>query len=494
MIKRYLCAALTLALSVVALGVVLASPARAAATPIVTPIVTPRATPRPTLSLTPAAVIAGETFHAQGRVPRGGGRDLVLQALVGTTWRVLGRSRSARSGAYSITAVAPRPALGRLQVRVAFAVRQEPLAAAARVVVPVSTVTVVPQALTLTVPPSAVENSAVPMRVLAQPVRPGRRVVVEELVDTAWVARAAVNVGRRGTGWVAVPAGPAVAPRLFRAVVRAAAGAASMVSLPRIVSVVAPPSVAPAVAPTAAATARPAATPSASSMASASPSVTVAVAPPAPRPVMRLVYAVPSDMTPDEGLPNAISHEMRVVSDWFSGQTGGRRPAVEQVNGGFPAQLVRLPDTRSALEAAGTDAPGAIERAVDRARPRAAGEKLLIYVPVTAVGGCGFTTPTAAIFPMPSCDITPEVSTPGFPWGGTYLTAHEIAHVLGAVPSCAPHSDGKGHVDDDPRDLLYSGAQPRSWLSLALDPGHDDYFATGRTSCPDIADSAYWAA
>jgi hypothetical protein len=42
---------------------------------------------------------------------------------------------------------------------------------------------------------------------------------------------------------------------------------------------------------------------------------------------------------------------------------------------------------------------------------------------------------------------------------------------------------------DDPRDILYAGR--RDFANLMLDPGRDDYYATGN-SCADISTSALW--
>jgi hypothetical protein len=47
-------------------------------------------------------------------------------------------------------------------------------------------------------------------------------------------------------------------------------------------------------------------------------------------------------------------------------------------------------------------------------------------------------------------------------------------------------------VNDDPHDILYQGAQPRVWNDQRLDPGHDDYYDTGRADCAGIEGSPYW--
>ena len=104
---------------------------------------------------------------------------------------------------------------------------------------------------------------------------------------------------------------------------------------------------------------------------------------------------------------------------------------------------------------------------------------------------CGVTGGGISWLPERSCNIRPVPAD--WPFEGTYLTAHELTHNFGAVPGCAPHSVGGGHVGDDPRDLLYSGPLGRVWNNQMLDPGHDDYYGTG-TACGDIATSPFWTA
>ena len=79
-----------------------------------------------------------------------------------------------------------------------------------------------------------------------------------------------------------------------------------------------------------------------------------------------------------------------------------------------------------------------------------------------------------------------------FPEGASYLTAHEMTHALGAVPSCAPHSTGDGHVNDSNRDILYEGSDGRDWEHLVLDYNHDDYYDNTAGHCFDIKQDAVW--
>ncbi|HET9566349.1 MAG TPA: hypothetical protein VFP27_18045, partial [Mycobacterium sp.] len=54
---------------------------------------------------------------------------------------------------------------------------------------------------------------------------------------------------------------------------------------------------------------------------------------------------------------------------------------------------------------------------------------------------------------------------------------------------CAPHHWRAGHVPE-PSDLMYAGASP--WqLPPVIDIGHDDYYGSGASSCPDLSRSTY---
>jgi hypothetical protein len=117
-------------------------------------------------------------------------------------------------------------------------------------------------------------------------------------------------------------------------------------------------------------------------------------------------------------------------------------------------------------------------------------EKTVLWINAGS-GACGESGSSLVVMFEAACGIHPSAFS-RWPAGGTYLLAHEMTHSFGAVASCAPHWDGTGHVNDDPRDVLYQGSQARAWSSLILDPGHDDYYATGRTDCGDIAASPFW--
>jgi hypothetical protein len=95
------------------------------------------------------------------------------------------------------------------------------------------------------------------------------------------------------------------------------------------------------------------------------------------------------------------------------------------------------------------------------------------------------TPPGAPPCSANSFATTPE-QTPGYL---DLAMIHEIVHTLGFIPACAPHATKDGHVNDDPRDLMYAGPLP--WRPSLLDAGHDDYFEAHLPGCLDLARSAF---
>ncbi len=64
---------------------------------------------------------------------------------------------------------------------------------------------------------------------------------------------------------------------------------------------------------------------------------------------------------------------------------------------------------------------------------------------------------------------------------------HELIHLFGAVPACAPNRSGP-HSNDYNLDIMSNG----TLVGGALDWNSDDYFRHGRNDCLDTADSPYW--
>jgi hypothetical protein len=214
-------------------------------------------------------------------------------------------------------------------------------------------------------------------------------------------------------------------------------------------------------------------------------------------PRFQLVYLYPAGTQPVPGRIASISHEADVVDEWYSRQLHGLRPRFAADASGAPSVLA----IESTLDAAGL--------AADFSTPTRLMPQWLVdgtipetTAPIVYIEGkqaydqgvtdgsmtCGWTSQgrhVYIVFAMGVCEIYPAQETT-FPHNASYILAHEIAHALGAVSESAPHGTPAGHVDDDPRDLMYMGETAREWDGLTLDPGHDDYYLTGRADLHNI--------
>jgi hypothetical protein len=212
-------------------------------------------------------------------------------------------------------------------------------------------------------------------------------------------------------------------------------------------------------------------------------------------PAFRAILAIPSDQTTDEPRRRtAIIRTIEVVNRWYAGQTvqgayprwvHSSDPALGPV--GRPAVVtVRLPHT--AAEFTGPGALALLTNDVNAAAPPT-NQVNVVWIDAGAGNVCGITG-TIVAFWEATCDIHPAANSV-WPFDATYLLGHELAHAFSGSPGCqGPHTDGTGHTNDDPRDIIYSGPLPRVWNQLTLDPGRDDYYPGG-PGC-DSAVSPLW--
>jgi hypothetical protein len=214
---------------------------------------------------------------------------------------------------------------------------------------------------------------------------------------------------------------------------------------------------------------------------------------PKPGNSFRAIYAIASDEAAVSGRPAAILTDIKATNGWYGTQTNGNvQPRWMRGADGDPVvTTVNLPNPTAYYD--GADAFNHVRSDVLAAAPAAAAtQKTVVWIEGgMTVPGCGITGSDFSVLFGARCNIHPSTSD-RWPYGGTYLLGHEMTHNFGAVQSCAPHEGGGAHVTDDPRDVLYQGPQPRDWNNQMLDPGHDDYYATGRADCPGIESSPFW--
>ncbi len=205
---------------------------------------------------------------------------------------------------------------------------------------------------------------------------------------------------------------------------------------------------------------------------------------------IQAVYLVASDVSPVADRQSDIAANIETVNAWFAEQTDGRTPMFHRDgSGAVTVPLVTLNETKATIAGA-ADGDATFEAQIEAVVAGADSRRLfIIYEGTESSGACGYSG-RLLVIPTENCGIFPNASS-SFPYGITYLMAHELTHMLGAVPSCAPNFVPGGHLSGDNRDILFqpSAGNPRDWNNLMLDPGNDDYYNHGRSDCTDIADS-----
>jgi hypothetical protein len=223
-------------------------------------------------------------------------------------------------------------------------------------------------------------------------------------------------------------------------------------------------------------------------------------------PQVHVVYAIPSDGV-DRGLDTdgTIARSIGEGNDWLASETGGLGGfRLDTYHGTPDVTFFRDPHTDAAMAARDPYIRDTLETDLYAAGviPRGTDKIYAVYYDGSSTYSCG-----GGAFPptlpgvvgamylhgrppgAPACD-TNTLASPNGPGYLEFGMIHELMHTLGFVPPCAPHFTRAGHVSDATNDLMYAGDQPWS-LPPTLDVGHDDYFETGRSDCPDLAKSPF---
>ncbi len=203
---------------------------------------------------------------------------------------------------------------------------------------------------------------------------------------------------------------------------------------------------------------------------------------------VRVAYVLPLDAIEDPAAEESLHIQIDVANSWFAAQSGNRLRFEDD-----PVVFERVYLTETVAEL--SEKKSAYRTVHDEVRRKLKPDGHELVLALVAGSGsaqnvCGQASDMAIVW-IERCATS--VFAGGVPSELSRTIAHEIVHVLGAVPKCAPHFDGHWHVNDSPQDIVYSGpgASPRI-ADRVLDAGHDDYFDTGRDDCPDIADQPIW--
>ena len=228
----------------------------------------------------------------------------------------------------------------------------------------------------------------------------------------------------------------------------------------------------------------------------------------APGPQVHLVYALPAGGTDRRlDIDGTIRTSFEAAQRWLSGETGGRRLALDTFGGEPDISALRLSRDDAGIQAEEAFAREAIEAELIGAGFDAADKLYLVYYDGGSTYACGsgawppvIEGSVAVLFlnGMPlggavQCgenEFAADADSPDF-W--EFVAVHEIMHTLGFVAECAPNETMSGHIAGPPNDLMYEGEE-ETGLPKTLDPGHDDYFEADNPGCPDLAASPYLAA
>ena len=211
-------------------------------------------------------------------------------------------------------------------------------------------------------------------------------------------------------------------------------------------------------------------------------------------PTIRVIYAIASDGG-EQSMQRApqISADVETITEWWRSQDYARVPRFDVAT--FPCGrqadivLARLPQSAGDLSATDTRFTRIVD-AVDNVGPDPPYSKYLVYYdgPVAdshlcGEGGGSAVGPGVAVVYLAACQ---GVSS-------AVVAAHELVHAFGALPDTGPAHPcpgDSGHPCDSTGDLLYPYASSAQLAVLALDVGHDDYYAHSG-SWLDLQDSAW---
>lgn len=218
--------------------------------------------------------------------------------------------------------------------------------------------------------------------------------------------------------------------------------------------------------------------------------------------LVHLLYVLPSDVS-DRHLDTngVIANSFSASQSWIR-QAGGIQFRLDTYDGKPDISFYRMSRTNADAASAGASVRDLIEQELVSAGFDQPNKILLVYYdglnttacgsaawPPVFQGTVGALYLTGAVPGRVPCGDNPLAGSGDVAGYWEQSAAHEILHLAGMVPTCAPHRTLGGHVSDSPTDLMYAGDQP--WAPTVLDFGSDDYFHAGIAGCADLSNSPY---
>ncbi|MBL0179228.1 MAG: hypothetical protein IPP98_08910 [Gemmatimonadetes bacterium] len=208
-------------------------------------------------------------------------------------------------------------------------------------------------------------------------------------------------------------------------------------------------------------------------------------------PQVKFLYVLPSDgadrnLDTDRTIHRTVSSWQR----WFAGQAGGRRFRFDTFQGALDIAFVRLARTEAQYAGYGITMRDSLEKDLAALGFNSATKAYAVYFDGINTTACG-SAPRPPALPGRIAGLYLKGTPPGAPGCATnafaasptsapgyleFIAVHEILHILGIVDAAAPNHAFDGHVGNDPRDLMYAGAQP--WTPSLLDATRTNYFNT----------------
>jgi hypothetical protein len=229
-------------------------------------------------------------------------------------------------------------------------------------------------------------------------------------------------------------------------------------------------------------------------------------------PQVHFLYVVPSDGADGQLDTNGqMEQSIARIERWFVKQSGDQGLRVDTYQGVPDITFVRLPHSNAQTTATNPWPLWVIGEDLVAAGFNDPAKVYAAFYDGRSTWACGGAKSPAlpklgAIYlqAQPTNDPRPCRDAPGFGTGidrpGYFEIGllHEVLHVIGFTPRCAPHAsaDGYGdHVNDSPTDLMYGPDATHTagwnWANAVLDFNRDDYYRANLPGCPDLSSSPY---
>lgn len=214
-------------------------------------------------------------------------------------------------------------------------------------------------------------------------------------------------------------------------------------------------------------------------------------------PQVHVVYALPSDVE-DGNLDRYgdIERSLEAIQHWLEAETG-RRLRLDTAGGRLDVTFLRLPFTAGEGEERGASLAEDLEGAIRDGVGTSPEKVYAAYYAGRSGDDCGAASAEGRVA---VAFVHPEGCSPRAVGGdretpSTYeaVMVHELLHVFGAVPECAPDRlETSAHVGTSVEDLMYAGPEWSGHDEVVIDAGRDDYFGHGRADCSDASTSGFW--